>query len=468
MSSATTLARRRRLRRGAALGHIVVGLAALAAAAWWRWGRAEPVPGPSEAALAEADPEVAAAIRVARRQAMREPRSLEAWAVLGQVLLANGFGPEADACLARAEALAPDDPRWPYLRAYGTSPDPAAVFAAANRAVVACRRAGVVEPGPYLFLAELYIERGDREEADRLCRGVLEQDPGQPRAHLDMGQIALADDDAAAAIPHLRRAAESPALRRTAYGQLAAAYQRRGDAKAAADYARRSRLAPPDEGWSDPYVDRMQEFTTGRQVRVKRLERLRAQGRLKEALALVREFLAADPSDAHMLVGLGVVLLQAGDLAGAEQALRKAESLAPDSLDPTYHLAVVLYKQGERLEGAGDRDAAAKFEAAADTARRVLAVKPDHAQAHGFLGLALKHLGRRKEAIESFRAAVRCWPEDPDGHLALGEALAEDGQTAEAVNELRYACELADPDDARPRQALERARASGRPKSWLW
>ena len=49
----------------------------------------------------------------------------------------------------------------------------------------------------------------------------------------------------------------------------------------------------------------------------------------------------------------------------------------------------------------------------------------------------------------------------------LGEALAEDGQQAEAITELQYACDLAGPDDPRPRQVLERVRAAGKPKSWL-
>src|SRR5205823_5486032 len=87
-----------------------------------------------------------------------------------------------------------------------------AVLAAAGCAVATCRRAGRTEAGPYLLLAELYMERADWEQADRLCRSVLGQDPGHPRAHLDMEQIALAEDDAGAAIPHLLRAAESPAL----------------------------------------------------------------------------------------------------------------------------------------------------------------------------------------------------------------------------------------------------------------
>ncbi len=460
---------RRRLVRWAAVGLTVLGLAALAAGAWWRWGRAvEPPPGPSEAALAEADPEVAAAVRVARERVQHEPGSVAAWGLLGQVLLANGFPADADSCLARAEALEPDEPGWPYLRAHGSHLDREATFAAAGRAVAACQRAGKTEAALYLFLAELYVERGDRAQAEALCRRVLEREPGNARAHLDLGMMALADNDVKACLPHLLRATDSPTTRQAAYTQLAAAYQRQGDGAAAADYARRARQAPADEPGSDPYVDRLQEFVTGQQVQQKQVERLIAQGRLPEVVVLLRKKTADDPSDARSFVVLGTMLTKVGDLAGAEQAFRQAAALAPTAVDPTFSLAVALYKQGEQLQGAGDGAAAAeKFRAAADAARRATDLKPDHAQAHAFLGLALKQLGRRPEAIESLRAAVRCWPEDADGHLVLGETLAEDGQEAEAVTELQYACDLAGPDDPRPRQALERVRAARKPTSWL-
>ena len=73
----------------------------------------------------------------------------------------------------------------------------------------------------------------------------------------------MTDNDLTGCVPHLLRAAESPTTRHTACIQLAAVYQRQGNETAAADYARRARQAPPDEAWSDPYVDPMQELTTG-------------------------------------------------------------------------------------------------------------------------------------------------------------------------------------------------------------
>ena len=118
-------------------------------------------------------------------------------------------------------------------------------------------------------------------------------------------------------------------------------------------------------------------------------------------------------------------------------------------MDPAYYLAVALTMQGERLQAAGDRAAADKFQAAADAARRAVQLKPDHAQAQEFLGLALKRLGRRPEAIEAFRAALRCRPEDAEAHLVLGSAGGGRSGGRGAV-QLQYASDLAAPEDLRP------------------
>jgi Flp pilus assembly protein TadD len=468
MSGATAVGRR--LSRRAALV-VALALAGVAVGSWW-WLHSRPAElplGPSEEALAASGPEVTAAVRSARERVRREPRSVEAWGLLGQVLLANGFSDDADPCLARAEALEPNEPRWPYLRAYAVSRDGDASFAATLRAVAACRRAGRTEAVPYLVLAELHTERGEHEKAEALCRQVLEVEPDNARAHLDLGMIALAGNDVESAVTHLLRAADDPATRQGAFTQLATAYQRRGDGAAAADWSRRARRAPPDDPWPDPYLDPMQELLAGRKARQREVKRLEAQGRWREAVALLRQMTADDPTDEHAFVILGTTLTRNGDLAGAEEALRRATTVAPGSADPHYSLAVVLIVKGERLQQAGDGAAAAeKYRAAMDVARRATEIKPDHGQAHGVRGVALKRLGRHKEAIEALRAAARCRPEDPEVHLALGEALAENGQKAEAVSELTYASDLADPRDPRFRKALDQARAEPKPGSWLW
>ena len=224
----------------------------LAAGAWW-WSRsAEPPPGPSDAALAAADPEVAAAVRTVRdrRCASCAPRKPGAcWARCFSPTVLNPTPtpawPRRIPGTRRAGAGPTCAP--PGFPAIGTprSPPPAAPWRR-----VSCT--GRTEATPYLFLAELDIERGDMAPAAELCRRVLDAEPNNFRAHLDLGLIALTDNDPAECVPHLLRAAESPTTRETAYTQSAAVYQRQGNVAASADYARRAAVPRPTRPGATP------------------------------------------------------------------------------------------------------------------------------------------------------------------------------------------------------------------------
>ena len=215
MSGANAVGRRL-VRVGRSLGLAVVGLAALAAAAWWRWARAaEPPPGPSDAALAAADPEVAAAVRVARERVLREPRSVEAWGLLGS-------GAAGQRLRRRRRRLPGDGPRpsTPTSRA-GPTCAPTAALPRPRRRLRGrrpCRRRvpahGKDEAGAVLDPRRA-VRRTGRPRAGRAsCAGASwNGSRTTPARHLDLGLIALADNDAGAAIPHLLRAAESPATR---------------------------------------------------------------------------------------------------------------------------------------------------------------------------------------------------------------------------------------------------------------
>ena len=106
-----------------------------------------------------------------------------------------------------------------------------------------------------------------------------------------------------------------------------------------------------------------------------------------------------------------------------------------------------------------EESARTMFEDAVIEARKALAVKPDYGYALMSLGLSLKHLGRRAEALAALRQAVECSPEYSELHLYLGEALAEDGQISEARRHIEQAILLSTPNDAQARAALARLAA---------
>ena len=77
---------------------------------------------------------------------------------------------------------------------------------------------------------------------------------------------------------------------------------------------------------------------------------------------------------------------------------------------------------------------------------QALAIKPDYADAHYNLGVALADNGHMKEAIAQYREALRLRPDYVDAHNNLGGALRDTGRPAEAIEEFIQALRL-DPGD---------------------
>lgn len=438
-------------------------LASLGIGAWlWRRGQEEIPPVPEVPLSAEVDARLAEAVSSARQAVLRDPKSAATWGRLGKLLLANGFTDQASPCLAQAERLQPDEPRWPYLQAIPLLVrDRDAAVPYLRRTVELCDQQDPDKTTPRLTLAEVYLEKGELDTAEDLCRQVVQRQPDNSRAHFNLGMIALARDDLDASVTHLSRAAASPFARKKAYAQLAAVYQRRGDQATAETMIREEQQAKPDLPWDDTYVSDYQQLAMGRQHELLVAERLEQEGRLSEETKVLMTIAEEYPDD-RSYVALGVALAKMRNYQAAETILRRALKQAPDKINAHYALGVVLFRKGEHLQHEDDVEAAEQFRACADSERRTLKLKPDHAMAHLFLGMALQKLGQTKPALDAMRAAVRCRPDLAECHLRLGEALAEDGQKAEALLYLRHAVELAPASDSRPRQALERLRATSR------
>src|SRR5204862_4645185 len=180
---------RRRVRTAVLVGVLAVAAPGLG---WFAWGWAT-APAPPAVSYADVDPAVAGAIEAARRQVWWTPHSAAAWGRLGMLLRAHGVRPEANRCFARAEQLAPDDPRWPYLQGYALRlDDPEAAARHLQRAVALC---GTTPDGPALTLAEVSARQGRLDDAEAQFRRVLENNPDNARAHLGLGRLALERDD---------------------------------------------------------------------------------------------------------------------------------------------------------------------------------------------------------------------------------------------------------------------------------
>ena len=197
-------------------------------------------------------------------------------------------------------------------------------------------------------------------------------------------------------------------------------------------------------------------------------EALCQRGRLDEAEALARGWLASSPRDHAALHIRGIIARQKGDSARAIDLFRQA--IAISARVPGYHgnlgnvyfetaqfgEAARCYRKALALDPASAPDrfglglalmAQKAYAAAVKELAAALKLRPNHEQTHLNLGIALTELGRIDQAITHCQRAVALGPGYPGNYVALAVALRTKGELRNALAQLARAAEM-DPEYA--------------------
>jgi tetratricopeptide (TPR) repeat protein len=388
------------------------------------------------------DPAVIRAIEKAEAAVQQAPRSVQAWGQLGQTLLAHDIYLPAATCLAQAEQLDPDQPRWPYLQGIAlTSADPPDPEAAIQKFQRAVELGGDHPDTLRLRLAETLLGQDRLDEAEQPFQHVVELNPANARAHLGLARVAIRRGELEKSQSHLEHTLGDPHAQKASRQLLAEVQQRLGKEPSAVELHEPAEL-PADAPWPDPYWEEAMRLRTGMKAQLYRAERWLRQGRLLDAVPLLQQTVHDYPDSYYAWLVYGRALIKQRNLKAAEQALSTALKLAPDSAETQFHLGVALYLQGNY------RNAEAMFRSATE-------LQPNYAQAHYNLGHCLLKKGDRDGAIEAFRTALRCQADYVDAHTSLSELLAEKGQRDEALTHARLALQY-NPADPFAKNLLQR------------
>jgi tetratricopeptide (TPR) repeat protein len=447
-----TLSRRRRW--------LLVALVLLAAgAAGWWWLRRPALPDPPMPADIQSD-EVREAIATARKAVLAAPRSEAAWGHLAEVLLAQQFDREADACLITAMRLNPREPRWLYARciiALKRDPDHAVEMLRHATEVADAASSPVYSKAARLLLAEALLERGDLDEAEAEFRAVEARAADDPRVALGLGLVAFERGDDATARQYLSATLNSPHARKLATSRLAQIAHRRGEKAEAAQYDRIWAKLPNDQPWPDALLDDITSMAVGQRGWERQVKYLEQEKRYREAAELYLQRAERHPSvEDYTGAGMNFARLREYDRAFA--LLQQAVQLDPNNANAQYTLALVMFARAEREweSTPGAEQLKTWLRQAMEHAKRAAELRPGHGKTYMVWGMALVFLGEPEQAIAPLRMGVACQPVDLELQLGLGRALLEAGHSAEARTHLENARRLAPPNDPRPGRLLER------------
>ncbi|MCY4486132.1 MAG: tetratricopeptide repeat protein [Deltaproteobacteria bacterium] len=143
-------------------------------------------------------------------------------------------------------------------------------------------------------------------------------------------------------------------------------------------------------------------------------------GRKEEALEHARIAVTQYPDCADCHAGLGAALIVLDRPEEAEAPLRRALELAPYNESALGNTAELFRRQGRHEEGL----------AAAERWRRV---RPNAADPHRAMGVALGGLGRHGEAERHWRRVREIEPHDPAAAQNLAESIRKQGRYEEAL-----------------------------------
>lgn len=183
-------------------------------------------------------------------------------------------------------------------------------------------------------------------------------------------------------------------------------------------------------------------------------------GRLDEAVAEWRKALTIRPNNWQALSDIGRAMFEARRFDEAEAAYRQLVALQPDNVTGHQGLGAVFLRQQRIRESLENYERAMAIspagqvlssmgtlyfqqgdvQKAADTYRRAIAVRPNASMTHRNLGDALARLGRRDEALASYRRAVE---------LAEADRLVNPADMQNLANLALFHAKAGDAADAR-------------------
>jgi tetratricopeptide (TPR) repeat protein len=364
-----------------------------------------------------------------------------AYGDMGRLFLATEYYDAAETCFLDAQALEPNELRWPYFLAHirRRRNEP-------GKAAALFERVLTIDPNhvpSLVWLGDMRLLEGRPDAAEAPLTRALTLAPREAAALYGAGRAALARRDYPTAVKHLKAALELQPQASGIHYPLSLAYRALGETGYAD--AQLKLRGDVDVAPVDPLMAQVGALLQNSSAAEVRGASALAKGQWADAVLNLRQAIELSPDNAFTHLNLGTALYETGDPKGALDQFQTAIRLSPA-------LAKAHFGAGIVLEAAGrDRDALTAFTNAvdadpamleahmslADALRRtgrdgeslphyaeVIAKSPAVSQAQFGYAMALVHLRRYKDARDRLDSAMRTYQDQPGFAHALARLLA--------------------------------------------
>jgi tetratricopeptide (TPR) repeat protein len=365
-----------------------------------------------------------------------------AYGEMGKLLMAAEYRDGAEPAFLNAEALTPNERRWPYYLAhlYKLKGD-------ATKATASFERALRLKPDDLptlVWLGSAYLDEGRAADAEPLFSTAFSIAPRSVPVLFGLGRTALAKQQYTRAIDYLEQALTLDPKAVVIHFPLAMAYRGLGDVQKAEAHLRvrgPGDIRPPDPLMQE--LDAILESAVAYEVRgAQALD----ESNWTAAAEYFRKGIALAPNEPSLRHKLGTALAMSGDPRAIEQ-FEEVTRRWPKFAKAQYSLGLILASSGHNREAIDHFSAAVKSDPAYSEARLQLAEM-------------LRASGRFQESLPQYEQTIALNPRLPEARLGFGMALAGLKRTDEARKQLGEGAKIF-PDRREFADALSSLAAAG-------
>ncbi|MFK8029888.1 MAG: tetratricopeptide repeat protein [Gammaproteobacteria bacterium] len=379
-------------------------------------------------------PTVAEQIDTALSQAQKSPGSARKTGHLGMVLRAYNLYAPAEAALHRASLLAPRNNDWQYyhsevLYELGLNEQARSILGSLSE-----RKPK--DLSVLLLAAKNAVALGETERSLELVDRILARE-SLPEAWVLRATLEQQSGKSESAIESLHQALTVNGPFSSGHYRLAMLYRQSGQQQKSHQHLILSSVHTGKR--VRPYFGHMAKLLVlniSDRPLLTRAQTLKGAGDLAGSLELLEEAVSINPGRIDTRTGLVLGYAALGDVNNAEKHMLLAEQERPE-------FGPVFYARG-RLELARKQ-----LLPSIDALQQAVERSPNHADAHAWLGYALKLQSKEQESAEHLKKAIAIKAKHPVARHYYAEWLIRSGDLNKAATELESMTQATLPDTAK-------------------